>query len=659
MPVGSKTSLREERYQKYPTNQESWVPEGDSAELMSLLYEHWWDAYQLRTRPWHHLGDISVEQFWQRSRDLYNGYVEPSDSVEDEWKSKAFKKKTRHKVIATVASFISSGIGVDFSALDQQNNLDRDIARVADDTYEWSLDREDFDFKWIRTILSMVVEGTACLFEEIAYDERKVKDIIDIDFETGKIKWEEAEKVDYKGPRSELIRIEEMYLGEAFEPDIQRQPYIFRRKVTTWERAGEFLGKYKNWKYVRPGNDNFFQTDGQNIERRERESDDTDENNVEILWYWNKSKELYSIVANGVLLTDPDEPFPYPHKQYPFAWDIHEPFADVNFSWGNSLPMVNEDDQVIVNSLWRLFIDSAKLRNKPPLFTSNFELAGTDLVVPGTVATKEPDDEIEIIPGLVQGLTPGEFNVMQMAERQMDENSIDPLLSGQTPQGDPTATEVNAVVGSAERLRGFSEQFVGSLLVQHAHLRLKNVFWFLTHDPEYKRIVKDRVKTRANQTGYRQINFVSAIEIPNPVDIMQEEIDLEEKEEPTTILYVDKDRVEDYRYHITVSATPKPRRNSTSKLLRAIQKYQFYAQNPLIDQMENTKTMVEAMGDDPQQMMKQPEMPEMAPPGQPAELPPGGPPGPGGAPGAPATVGVPPGAAQMAGNIASAEERAV
>lgn len=597
------TEEKETNLQFKPTDAES--------EVLDQIQGHWDNANDIRTRPWHHLGDISLEEFWQLSRDLYNGYVEPLSSVEDEWKSRAFKKKTRRKVLATVASFVASNIGVDFSAVDQGDNLDRQASKLADDIYEWSLEREDFDMKELRALTGMTIEGSACLFEELAWDERKQKEIIDIDFETGEVKWEEKDVTTFKGPRCEQVKLEEIYIGDAFEPEIQNQPYVIRRKLTTFEDAEKYLAKYDNWKYVKEGHIGFYQASGENEEQTENESQDSDNNDVEILYYWNKSDDMYAIVANGVLLTKPDYPIPYPHKEYPFSWSILETFGDTGFFWGNSLPFVNKDDQEITNSLWRMFVDSVKLSNKPPLFTDSAELAGTDLVVPGTIGLKETDETVETIPEIAKGVNQGEFNVLTLAEKQIDENTVDPLLTGQSPTGDPTATEVNAIVGSAQQVKGVNEKYIGHLLIQHAHLRLKNLFWFLTHDEDYRKIVRDRVKTKGGKTGYREIKFASLDEIPSPMEMFSQEVEAERMGKPYDVMYVDKDKVNDYRFHISMSPTPKPRRTSTSKLMRAIQKYQFYAVNPLIDQLENTTDLVEAMGDDPEELVKKPEAPQM------------------------------------------------
>jgi len=574
-------------------------PSREAEDLLNKIKLRYQDAVTQRSASYRQLNDRSINQFLDDNRDLFNGYVPEWASSEDEWKSKAFKKKTRHKVIATVAAWISASIGVDFSAFDEDEELDSTMSKVIDDVYTWSLERESFDMKELSAYMALAIDGTSCLHEEIACDRRVVKDIQSIDFETGKIKWEEVERTIFKGCRADNVPIDEMYLGDVFEPDIQQQPFIIRRKLTTHENASRFFDKYDNWDKVNPGTGFFLSNEG-TLTDNEIESIDPDDNNVEVIWYYDKYEDIFSIVVQGVLLTDPEYPFPFPHKEYPFVWQIGEPFGDERFAYGNAIPNVNRDDQLLTNDLWRLFIDATKLKIMPPLITDDPELLSTDIIIPGMQTLRGHDSVVETIAEVVKGIGQSEFNLLAMVEGQQDENTIDPMVTGKLAQGDPTATEVRAVVGSAQRLQGFQEQFIGNIHVQHAHLRIPNILWMLSTSEAYEKVVKDNIKTPSGKTGKRKILFVKAQEIPSSADILKMEVKAKEKEE---YIYVDKDSVNDYRFHISISPAPKPRRTSTQKILRILQKYRMYAADPGIDQHARSKMLVEAFGDDPEEML--------------------------------------------------------
>lgn len=591
---------------------DSYTPTPEEVEVLNLIREDWLTAYDQKVRPFRCLNEDSLENFWQKSRDHFNGYNADVDTGVNGWKSKAFKKKTRHKVIATIAGFVQSGIGLDFSAMNPERKLDRVMSKTVEDLYEWSLEREGFDYKQFLAYHEQAIAGTVHLYEEIAWDERQVKEISSIDFKTGKVVTEEKTRTEFKGCRSEVVPNDEMFPLDVYTHDIQEQPAIIRRKLTTKSAAEKVLNRWENWPKVMGGRTFFLPTSS--ISEIERESIiDTLDDDLEIIFYWRKDKDLFAIVANGVLLTPPDYPIPYPHKQYPFSKGIFELFADTRFYWGDSLPNKNWDDQDMVNQLWRMFMDSTKLKSKPPLFTNVPELVNTDLVVPGLVAgIEEREFTVTSVEQAIQGVSVTEYNMLQRAEGQIDENSVSPVTAGQSTQNDATATEVNAVVGSAEKMKGYDEQYISNWMIQHAHLRIPNMLWFLTHDEEYKEVVIDQVKTHSGETGKRKINFVAAADMPTSDQLWTAEEVLESENKSTDFVFVDKDSVNDYRFHISMSATPKPRRTSTQKMTRQIQKYRFYAQNQLIDQKVNTQKLVEALGDDPDEMMSKPASPALA-----------------------------------------------
>lgn len=590
-------------------------PSVEAEDLLVQIRKDWNNAQNQKNRPWRHLRDRDIQTFMRDCRDHYNGYVPPNSEIDDDWKSKAFKRKTRNKVISTIASFLSAGIGLEISAQDLEERIDQNMSQVVDTIYEWSLERENFDFKFVQALLEMIITGTVHISEELVWDIRDIKEITDIDFETGEITHEETKRTEFKGAKATLIPNSEMYPGDAWTFDIQDQPYIIRRQITNYEDAIKTFDKYENWEFVVPGGKKFLGATETLDDKPEDESDE-DTNEVEIVYYWSKADDLYAVVVNSVLMTKHDNPIPYPHKQYPIAKAVFEPHADSRFYWGDSLPNKNWDDQEITNQLYRMFIDSTMLKNKPPLFTPNAEMAGTDLIIPGAISAGEDADKITTIAEITQGVSNSEFNMLQLIEQQIDENSIDPLVSGQSPQGDPTATEVRAIVGSAEKARQFNEQFIGSLLIQHAHLRIPNVLWFLTHDDEYKKVVVENVTMKTGtEKGKRQITFLSKGDIPTPVELFKAEKLLEKQKNPFELVFVDKDSVNDYRFHISISAIKRPTRSGAAKVARVLSKFRVYAENELIDQMVNTKKLVESFGDDPDEMLKAPEVTPMQQPG--------------------------------------------
>lgn len=579
----------------------------DKAEKqLDHITRDWIDTFNQRTRDYRHLNDVSLEEYWDGQRDSVDAHVDPPTDPLEEWRSQAYRPKTRNKTFAASAVLVASGVGVDFTAQNLERSIDREMSKFADDLYSYTLEQEHFDFKEAIAVHEQSVTGTVHIFDEIVWDKRMVKEITDIDFETDDITYELKERVDFKGCRSEIVPNEECYPGDIWEPDVQKQPYFIRRRITTYESARSAFDKYANWKHVQKGSHNFLPT----TEDEKEEIRESDDDKIEIVWYWNKPSDEYQIIINGVPMKKHDAGFPYPHKNYPMAKGVNTFFSDFRFYFGQGVPNLNRDEQTTTNDLWRVMIDSVKLAAEPPVAVSSPDLLDSDIMVPRAVVPKGPDDVIEPLRTVAAGLSNDIFQVMQMNEIQTDENTIDSIPAGKQPQGDPTATEIRAVVGASERLRGFAEILLGDLLIQHARLRLPNALWFFTHDEEYQQIVIDNVKVNVGGTGKRKIIFADAVDIPSEQDILKAEVEAADRGEPTDFIVVDKDGVMDYRFHIAISAVPKPRRTASTRLLRALEKFRVYSQAGM-DPDRNRRDLAEAFGDDPDEYVpKAPPAPE-------------------------------------------------
>lgn len=574
-------------------------------KLLARIRQDFTEAHTLKSRAYevfYHpiYGARSVDMLHRDSKRLFDGLIEDPTTGKT-WKSRHVRNKIHKKVVASVAQTVSAGLGLDFGAYNSKEKLDRVMSRVTEDLYEWTLEREEFDFLEIMAEFTRTTQGTVHIMDEIAWDEREVREIVDIEFGTDKISTEKKKRVEFKGCRSTLVPNDEIFIANPFISNIQDQSFIIRRQITSKRSIDKAFGGYKRYKHVISGQTNFF---GLGSIQNDKELDDIDDR-VEVLYYWSKDDDTFAIIINGVLITPADFPFPYPHKQYPIAKSIYLPFSDERMYWGNPLPNVLADEQHLSTQLWRGIVDAQNLKRKPPIATNDPEMVSEDIVIPGAIVQAEnPESSIRAIQGVSNGVDQADFNVLALNDKAVDDNSVDAISSASQAQGDQTATEVKAIVGSAERLRGVSEQFFGHLLMQHARLRIPNILWFITHDDDFAEIVRNDVQIDGGR-GDRYIRFAYKTDMPDSLEVLEEEVKAAKKGENIQVLYVNREKVNDYRYHVSVSVIAKPRRTSAAKVAKAIQKYQLYATNQLVDQEWNSRKLVEALGDEPDEAIKQ------------------------------------------------------
>lgn len=106
--------------------------------------------------------------------------------------------------------------------------------------------------------------------------------------------------------------------------------------------------------------------------------------------------------------------------------------------------------------------------------------------------------------------------------------------------------------------------------------------------------------------GKRKIIFASADEIPSPREILQAEFASEKRGSPEEFVFVDKDSVNDYTYHVRMSAVPKAKKMAGRGILRAIEKARIYQGLGVIDPERNGRDVVQAFGDNPDEYVTKP-----------------------------------------------------
>jgi len=109
---------------------------------------------------------------------------------------------------------------------------------------------------------------------------------------------------------------------------------------------------------------------------------------------------------------------------------------------------------------------------------------------------------------------------------------------------------------------------------------------------DFAEIVRSDIQI-AGGRGDRHLRFVAKPDMPSSLEVLEEEIKAQKKGEKMEVLYINKDMVNDYRYHIALSVISKPRRTTPAKISKAIQKYTLYSQNPLFDQEWNARNLAE------------------------------------------------------------------
>lgn len=235
-----------------------------------------------------------------------------------------------------------------------------------------NMDRTGFDFQYFLAKQSAAVRGTSFLFENYRVDKRKIKDP-SIDAE-GNLTYKEKEVTDYDDSTSEHVPNEFIFIDNRVLHIENAQDMVRREVVDTdefhrvYEMRNDFI--VPNVRKVKSGGDTgqkgFFQM-----------PDDMEKNEVEVLHYYNRSRDEYIVLANNVIVRN--GPIPFKHKELPITV-LYQYYIPGRF-WGMGIPKVIFSLTEERRSIRMLNLDRQKMQlNKMVFVNDSVDLDDDDLV---------------------------------------------------------------------------------------------------------------------------------------------------------------------------------------------------------------------------------------------------------------------------------------
>lgn len=316
-----------------------------------------------------------AEADWEIADKEYRMYISDFDTGDsDNWKAKL----TLPDAFAAIQVQMQETIDrKSRPALKKTEESDEPIEEFANSVLTYNMDNTKFDYEYYRAKLAAAIRGTAFLWEFWRLDKRTVKDPSSVDGD-GNIQYEEREIIDCDDSYTEWVPNEYIFWDEkALHTDDMVD--CIRREIINIEEFHRIYDNkpgFKDAKYVTRGGD----TSNKSFFKMPR---DINEEDVEVLHYYNKSTDSYWIVANNVTIGD--GPIPYKHKMLPLSTVIHTTVPG-RFC-GMGIPKIIHSLTEERTTLRRMNIDRNKLiLNKPFLHNNNFDMDDEDTTLfPGRI----------------------------------------------------------------------------------------------------------------------------------------------------------------------------------------------------------------------------------------------------------------------------------
>lgn len=469
------TTLKKSANGSIIAKRSSYNPGKKEKEAIAMVVNAFSRSHTIQNKSYREFNDMSLLQRQSRDQKSFNAWQETrSADPDDEWKSRAVRPIVRNKIISIAAHITSQTIFPKVFAQNKNDEEDRDAALVMRDLMEYAGEEGDYELKFLHAVVAALVNPATIVNVEFNQTIRRIKDIQ----EDGN--WKEKDVLDelFSGFTNNIVPVDELYIENIYESNIQKQGYLIWRKVISFSTAqAKYNTNQKFIDHVRAGIQVMAGEDGDTF-YDEHDTDMSDQEVEEII-YWERNSDLRLVFVNGILLTEPDQPNPRDDKTYPFSKTGYELIDEGKFFYYRSLANKTSVDEEVVNTLYRMIIDGTYLQLWPPSALYGDEEVDSSVIAPGIVNSFDKDTKLEKIE-LGGNLSDGR-STLEKVEQSISESSVDRVTGGQTSGKTPaTAFELSRVEQNARIMLGLFGKMIGFLVKDWGYLMIGDIKQFAT-----------------------------------------------------------------------------------------------------------------------------------------------------------------------------------
>lgn len=449
----------------------------EESTYRTLLLQKLEQTRTIRESPHDKFNGLGYTQWYEENDKAANSYVAPRKNPED---VNIVTGTTREKVLAIVSNVINLVFRTNFRAFDKDDNEDVELGEAMSDCVERSAQVEMWEDKKIYPYYEMAAQGDVYMEDievnEVKVDKKKIKlSEVKEGFDFKSFKPKKTLKTMFAGCRRNMLIGTQVYLGNIYETELNRQPYIFTREILPYETAKVIYGNLPRWKYVQKNlvpavSDSEAEHWGLNWRL-----EDTAEGMVEIIKYTDDPNDEYQILINGVMQLPVGFPKPWEFDGYNIVQGGLEPMG--MFAYHKSIPCKTKVDQEVLDEMLKLSVLKGQKSYLPPIANYSGQLLSRSHFNAGKIINNLQKGDIEVVGGnaSMYSLNNGEFQLIEMLKKFIDEKSLNPIVQGINPAKETTATEVSTVTAQAKKNLGIMIFGFMSFHMKLDILRLNNL----------------------------------------------------------------------------------------------------------------------------------------------------------------------------------------
>lgn len=424
--IGITQEVLKQKIKQNKLSPSGYSPSVEVKKLDGLIIADLQIGYQWLTRTWEEFNNRTLQEEMNETARAFNTYI-PSrrEDPMHSWRAQTRRPILRNKLISTIAHATKATLIPGIYAYDPLSSEQDQVAAMSmKSMINWVIQNSDYAEQFVNFV-TQVVSQPAGIFEiGYNYATRKIRDA----------EGNEKEVIDEElsGHYFDPVPCNELLIDNPYEPNIQRQRFVARRKLISFQEAKAVYGSLDNFNFVSAGVTTTVDTESglfYSIQDPELEG-----RLVEEITYYNRLEDLEITRLNGIIIGNPFSGARYLHKSYPFAKSINEPINGGKFFWGKSQANKLLPDEATINTLRNMFIDGTFLQMMPSFAVFGDEQPGQIAMVPGAMNGFDEDVKIQNISPTTDARAG--LLAMQEIEKSMIETSSDPFRSG-SPQNLP------------------------------------------------------------------------------------------------------------------------------------------------------------------------------------------------------------------------------
>lgn len=552
-------------------NYKAWQPTEEEAKSKENLFKDFITARNVMQKSYNQFNGRTLYDVIDDWTKRWNGYLTIGDVIDDNPQSRIFLNFTRNAIIAWLAKVATDTPKSNIIATNRKSGANnKRMAAIFKDLLKYSRNAENYPQKFLAAALEIITKGTGIVYEGYSKQEQEMQIPDGFDMETGKGKFKKENRIIFDDCFQKIVPIEDFYIANPYQIDVQLQPYIIWREITTYEESKTEYGHYANFDSVKPGA--YVLLTEPTTFYRNRLQTELAPNQVEILRYYNRSKNQHTVMVNGIIMYA--GAIPFKDGKYPFAKGIFEPYGN-DFFWGFGFANKIMGEQDLTNALFNLMIDKTYGSLLPYGLSSDLDdLIEDDVLVANKI--RKVSDITKWKFDTLPSVNTAEQQMLQTTINFLKENSGDLIGAGQAYSPKGGKLQVRQVMlrqQEAMQKLGYSMNFLEDFEHDCAELRLSHILQFYSipkmekvagkNGKEIQQLVfRDiklhNVKLKSGQTGDRIVKLLGN-KPANPDEEKRIADDLSVEEQmgalqglPTQALAVSVDTFYDYNFDIQV-----------------------------------------------------------------------------------------------------------